>query len=117
MVFTCVYTLFSCGPTLLTFLKLFAVLAIVYRKLVFTPVSILHSIVSSCKPGDANRASAGASRSLLHNVPRNVNHNGPWDFSGDAPFANGNNIGFKGCRQINLQTRYYLRRPVRYSRS
>ena len=88
-------------------------LAVVFCKRVFTPFTPGFVLPLSTNQASAYRVNAGHFRCLRHNVLCNVNHNGPLDFYSDAPFADGNNIGFKGCQPISLQILRHLRWLVR----
>ncbi len=77
-------------------------LAVVCKTPVFRQINTQKHIAARVPIKSPANDAVVASRSLRHNVPLNVNHDVPRDFSGDAPFTDENNIGFKGCQQINL---------------
>jgi len=84
---------------------------------VFALISTPKRTGAGRKQESANRAGPELLRCLRHNVPLNVNHDVPRYFSGEAPFADGNNIGLEDCQQISMQILRHLHQPVRYSRA
>ncbi len=76
-------------------------LVVVCKTPVFRQINTQKHIAARVPIKSPANDAVGASRSLRHNVPLNVNHDVPRDFSGEAPFANGNNPGSKGCQRIN----------------